>query len=307
MGTSDEQPQQADQRDSRRTDPTGHDITQQHTDQEPEEPVSRPPASVPDTTAEEGLQQAPEPAVGREYRAAELAEAAGITPRTLRFYRERKLLDPPRKEGRIAWYDERHLARLHTIAALLSRGHTLGGIADLMVAFEKGKDSESAAELLGLPPELTPRFSAETPVHLTPEELAARFPGEDSPENLSAAIDLGYLSIEGDEIVHISRRLLDASTALVSEGVSLGAVLAAGQHVREQVERIAVIFAELLKEHLLSTTHDQERVSNAIELLRPYATQVVDAELSMALDRQLRGDLEEWFKAQEQRTRTEGA
>ena len=52
----------------------------------------------------------------------ELATAAGITVRTLRFYRERGLIPPPRREGRIAWYDEHHLARLRTIAALLERG-----------------------------------------------------------------------------------------------------------------------------------------------------------------------------------------
>ncbi|MFE5606089.1 MerR family transcriptional regulator, partial [Streptomyces sp. NPDC056540] len=72
----------------------------------------------------------------REYRTEELAEAAGIPVRTLRFYRERKLLPPPRREGRIAWYDDHHLARLRTIAALLERGHTLGGIAELTAAFE---------------------------------------------------------------------------------------------------------------------------------------------------------------------------
>ncbi len=36
----------------------------------------------------------------------ELAREAGITVRTLRFYRERKLIPPPRREGRIAWYDD---------------------------------------------------------------------------------------------------------------------------------------------------------------------------------------------------------
>jgi DNA-binding transcriptional MerR regulator len=36
----------------------------------------------------------------------ELARLAGITVRTLRFYRERKLIPPPRREGRIAWYDD---------------------------------------------------------------------------------------------------------------------------------------------------------------------------------------------------------
>ncbi|WP_245877221.1 MerR family transcriptional regulator, partial [Streptomyces glaucescens] len=64
----------------------------------------------------------------------ELARLAGITVRTLRFYRERGLIPPPRREGRIAWYDDHHLARLRTIAALLERGHTLSGIAELAEA-----------------------------------------------------------------------------------------------------------------------------------------------------------------------------
>ena len=37
------------------------------------------------------------PRAGREYRMEELARLAGITVRTLRFYRERKLIPPPRR------------------------------------------------------------------------------------------------------------------------------------------------------------------------------------------------------------------
>jgi DNA-binding transcriptional MerR regulator len=80
---------------------------------------------------------------------AELARLAGITVRTLRFYRERKLIPPPRREGRIAWYDDHHLARLRTITALLERGHTLSGIAELAEALEHGRD---VADLLRVGP-----------------------------------------------------------------------------------------------------------------------------------------------------------
>ncbi len=143
----------------------------------------------------------------REYRTEELADAAGIPVRTLRFYRERKLLQPPRREGRIAWYGDHHLARLRTIAALLERGHTLGGIAELTAAFEKGRDVGQLGELLGI------GWSEETPVRLTPEELADYFEGEVTPENLAASLDLGYVAVDGDAIVHVSRRLLDVSAA----------------------------------------------------------------------------------------------
>lgn len=200
----------------------------------------------------------------------ELARLAGITVRTLRFYRERKLIPPPRREGRIAWYDDHHLARLRTIAALLERGHTLTGIAELAEALDHGRD---VADVLGVTP------TEEEPVRLTPEELASRFEGQVTPENLAAALDLGYLGTDGDEIVHISRRLLDVSSALVREGIPLAEVLAAGKRVREHVDELADMFADLVLRH----TQEED-----LQRLRPLARSVVEAELSLALDRRLR-------------------
>ncbi|MFJ2732539.1 MULTISPECIES: MerR family transcriptional regulator [unclassified Streptomyces] len=201
----------------------------------------------------------------------ELARLAGVTVRTLRFYRERKLIPPPRREGRIAWYDDHHLARLRTISALLERGHTLNGIAELAEAFDHGRD---VGDLLGLgaPTE-------ETPVRLTPEELADHFAGEVTAENLAAAMELGYLGTDGDELVHISRRLLDVSAALVREGIPLAEVLETGRRVREHADALAELFTALILRH--GPEDDLGR-------LRPLAKSVVEAEVSMALDRRLR-------------------
>lgn len=211
------------------------------------------------------------PTERREYRMEELARLAGITVRTLRFYRERKLIPPPRREGRVAWYDDQHLARLRTITALLERGHTLNGIAELAEAFDSGR---GVGDLLGMevPTE-------ETPVRLTPEELADHFAGEVTPENLAAALDLGYLGVDGEEIVHISHRLLEVSSALVREGIPLGEVLRTGAEVRTHADALADLFADLILRHAPEET---------LHRLRPLARSVVDAELSLALDRRLR-------------------
>ncbi|MFC8595609.1 MerR family transcriptional regulator [Streptomyces atroolivaceus] len=203
----------------------------------------------------------------------ELAEEAGITVRTLRFYRERGLIQPPRREGRIAWYDDHHLARLRTITGLLERGHTLNGIADLATTFDSGRD---VAEVLGLG-----EPTEETPVRLTPEQLADYFQDQATAENLAAAMELGYLGTDGDEIVHISRRLLDASSELVRAGVPLDAVLSSGRQVREHADALADLFVRVLRAHTEQTEPEQ---------LRTLAQAVVDAELSMALDRRLRED-----------------
>lgn len=209
----------------------------------------------------------------REYRMEELAGEAGITVRTLRFYRERGLIQPPRREGRIAWYDDHHLARLRTITGLLDRGHTLNGIADLAATFDSGRD---VAEVLGLG-----EPTEETPVRLSPEQLADYFGDQATAENLAAALELGYLAVDGDEIVHISRRLLDVSAELVREGVPLSAVLSSGRLVREHADALAGLFVRVLRAHAADTDPDQ---------LRTLAHAVVDAELSMAMDRELRAE-----------------
>ncbi|MER5489497.1 MerR family transcriptional regulator, partial [Streptomyces sp. NPDC002812] len=153
---------------------------------------------------------------------------------------------------------------------LLERGHTLNGIAELAEAFDHGRD---VADLLGLG---TP--TEEVPVRLTPEELADRFAGEVTAENLAAAMDLGYVGTDGDEFVHISRRLLEVSATLVREGIPLAEVLDAGRQVREHAEALADLFTDLITRH--APLDDLHR-------LRPLAKSVVEAELSLALDRRL--------------------
>ncbi len=228
----------------------------------------------------------------REYRVEELAGEAGITVRTLRFYRERKLLPPPRREGRIAWYDDRHLARLRTIAALLARGHTLNGIADLTTAFESvaaTSANSSAAARTPPPPPGPRRPRSGSPPRTSPTTSRAR-----SPRRTSPALDLGYLAVDGEEIVHISRRLLDVSAALVREGVPLAAVLRAGKEVREHATAMAEIFTAMVRSHLTDDAPDGDAPGNGLaaplERLRPLAKSVVEAELSMALDRLIRAE-----------------
>ncbi|MBF6044825.1 MerR family transcriptional regulator [Streptomyces sp. NRRL B-1677] len=260
-------------------------------------------ARAPEPAGREARSPEPAGAAARQYRAAELADAAGITPRTLRFYRERKLLPAPRREGRIAWYGPPHLARLRTIAALLERGHTLGGIAELISAFECGRDVGELLGLAGAGAAVAVPWQEEPAVRLTPAELADRFGGEITPENVTASLDMGYLGVDsggdGDEIVHVSRRLLDASTALVRRhGVPLAAVLAAGREVRAHADALAGTFTELIRAHVLPGLQPGEPATGAaLDELRGIAKTVMDAEITMALDRRVRTEPAVWLGA----------
>ena len=67
-----------------------------------------------------------------DYRVEELAATAGVSVEVIRSYQSKGLLPPPRHEGRLALYGQRHVDRLRTIRDLKARGHSLRAIASLL-------------------------------------------------------------------------------------------------------------------------------------------------------------------------------
>jgi DNA-binding transcriptional MerR regulator len=75
-----------------------------------------------------------------EYRLEEIAKASGVSVRNIRAYRERGLLDPPRHEGRSAYYGDHHLDQLTVISDLLRRGFHSAHIAEFFAIVRDGGD-----------------------------------------------------------------------------------------------------------------------------------------------------------------------
>lgn len=248
---------------------------------------------------------------GQEYRISELAHAASIPVRTLRYYQERRLLPPPRRQGRVGWYSEEHLARLRVIADLLERGHTLEGIRELLSAWEEGRD---VAELLGLEQVVTAPWSNETPVTMTLAEMEELFPGEITPEITEQAIALGHVEVDGDRITHWSRRQLDATVALVRAGVPLSEVLAASRELQRGVDELAAMFVRMITTHVVGRLGDRHpaepaepgeatgpagsdepdlaALSETLAELRPGAQLAVEASFARAMDRRVRIEID---------------
>jgi DNA-binding transcriptional MerR regulator len=239
------------------------------------------------------------PAGAPGYRIGELAREAGVTPRTVRYYQERKLLPPPRRVGRVAWYSRAHLARLRVIGQLLERGHTLAGTGELISAWERGYD---LSELLGLEQAMTTPWSEETPVSVTPNTIPAAIADQLTPEVLAEAVALGYVTVEGDRVTHVSSRLLDITSILVREGIPLAAILAASRELRAGLDKTASLFVELVATHVLDRggalpeSRDVARLAEVIERLRPVARIVIDAEFALAMDRRARATFDELIR-----------
>jgi DNA-binding transcriptional MerR regulator len=245
----------------------------------------------------------------REYRIGELAREAGITVRTLRYYQERKLLPPPRREGRIGWYSRAHLARLQVIGQLLDRGHTLGGAGELLSAWEQGYD---LAELLGFERAMTAPWSDEEAVQMSVAEAAALLGCELTPGVLQEAARLGYIEVDGDRISHVSRRLLDTTAALVREGIPLPAILATGRELQAGLDTLASLLVELVISHVFDhpsgwpPPREVARLAETIKRLRPVARTVIEAEFARAMDRRARITYSEFIRRLAAHDRGEG-
>lgn len=89
----------------------------------------------------------------------ELANAASTSVRTARYYASLGLLPPAERRGRLAYYDERHLAALQLIRALQDHGFSLAEIQDYL---ERVPEGVSAEDLVIQRVMLTPWANART-------------------------------------------------------------------------------------------------------------------------------------------------
>ncbi|QES47080.1 MerR family transcriptional regulator [Streptomyces venezuelae] len=220
-----------------------------------------------------------------------MARAAGVKVRNLRYYQERGLLPPPRREGRIVWYSDDHLVRLRLIDDLLGRGYTVQGIAELLAAWEQGG---GIAQLLGLEREMTRDWVQEVPVSMTLAELRELFGPAATPQDTRRAAALEYVRVEGDTVTFPSRRLLEATVALVRQGVPLSEILDAGEFVQSQAAALADRFVALFRRHVIGpeglgrlSAAQLEHVTEAVAALRPVAGEVVTTEFARAMARRV--------------------
>jgi DNA-binding transcriptional MerR regulator len=80
---------------------------------------------------------------------SELADAAGLTRRAVRFYVQQKLLPAPNGLGRGKHYDASHLERIKQIRQLQLAGHSLEEIRQLL---DGGGVAPKAESFVSIPP-----------------------------------------------------------------------------------------------------------------------------------------------------------
>lgn len=227
-----------------------------------------------------------------EYRIDDLARLAGTTVRNVRVYQDRGLLAPPRRSGRVGWYSESQLARLRLIGRLLERGFTLALIAELISAWEQGRD---LADVLGVEEALTRPWSSEVPERVSLLELRSRFGTQATTGAIRRAVEIGLLRRSGSSFTAPSPRLLSAGEELVALGVPLPSVLDLAEALQQDMDVTAARFVDVVIERVLGDASEailppQDRlaaIAETISRLRPQAFTAVEASLAAAMERQV--------------------
>ncbi len=226
-----------------------------------------------------------------EYRIDDLARKAGTTVRNVRAYQERGLLQPPRRAGRVALYDEAHLARLRLVLRLLERGATLQLIGDLVDAWHEG---HNIADLLGLEAALLAPGTEEEPgAVVSAGELAGLFGSDPDPDHLRQATELGIIAEEDGGYRVLAPRLVQIGTEIAQMGVPVDEMLDHLGALRGRIDVVARDFVDLAVRHVFPAlvadagTADLARASELVQRLRPLARAVIDLELGRALDAEI--------------------
>jgi DNA-binding transcriptional MerR regulator len=201
------------------------------------------------------------------YRVEQLAAACEVSVDTVRYYQSRGLLEPPAREGRVAWYGPEHIERIREVRGLQRKGLTLAAIkrvvegglgkpdADLAAAVAAARGDAVEEELLGLD-----EFAQQSGV----------------PASLIQAVEREGIrfGIEVDGVERYTTADIDmvrGALRLLEFGLPLGELLALARDTNEAMTALAARAVELFDEHVRKPIRDTAASEEAA------AAQLVDA------------------------------
>ena len=226
-----------------------------------------------------------------EYRLDELARAAGVASTTVRLYRNKGLLAPPRLEGRTGWFNDAHLRRLRLIARLQRDGFSLAGIGSLIDAWETGGGLDS---LVGIEAQLDELLGEPHSIEHAAAELLERYPADAmTPELIQRAAALGLVALQDDGSVRVSdQRFLDTGAALAQLGVPIDVILDEWDALTVHTDDIASQFIDVFEQHLTPehwqdglTTEQAAELTHTLAQLQVLARHVLTAALDNSVAR----------------------
>lgn len=221
------------------------------------------------------------------YRIDDLARTSGVTVRNIRAYQERGLLHPPTRRGRVALFDDTHLARLKVITSMLSRGYTSDHISEMLGAWQSGLD---LGQVLGLESALISPDAQDEPRTVS-KPTAVELAG--GVEDLELLMSAGLAEPAGARVKLLRPGLMKAFAEMRGYGMTTAQLLEVYKGVAPEVDRITEILVTAGAQHVAhlfevgsaTTTGDLEDLVEMLQRFRSLAMTSVTATLTESIDR----------------------
>lgn len=216
-------------------------------------------------------------AASGEYRIEELARLAGSTTRNIRVYRDRGLLHPPLRVGRIVLFNDTHLTRLRLITSMLDRGYTIAHVHEMLNAWEQGKD---IGDVLGLENAIAGSWATEKSERM-PVAQARELVDDDAA--FDRLCDNGLIKLAGEDAIILRPKLIEAFNDIRRYGIGIDTLIDVHERVLPHVDEISSILVQAGVDHLAHRIKPGEplppdtEVAELITMLVRFRTQAVAA------------------------------
>lgn len=215
-----------------------------------------------------------------ELRVEQLAAAGEVSVDTIRYYQSRRLLPPPRRQGRVAWYSDVHLERLREIRTLQRQGLTLAAIHRVLAGGQAHRADRDLALAVA-----TEQGTADAEEFLSLDELARRS-GVAAPLLRAleqAGVELGR-RVDGQVRYTVADvEMVGHALRLLETGLPLTDLLALARDHHASIRRTAERAVQLFDDHIRKPIRERaasdeeaaEQLVAAFRTLLPAVTSLV--------------------------------
>jgi DNA-binding transcriptional MerR regulator len=213
--------------------------------------------------------------VSGEYRIDDLARLAGTTTRNVRVYRDRGLLPPPLRVGRIALYNDTHLTRLRLITSMLNRGYNIAHVREMLSAWEEGKN---LGDVLGLESAIVGTWTTEKSQTMPLAEAERLINDAKAFDRL---VGLQVIRVDGTQATITRPKLIDAFNEIRGYGVSMEKLIDLHELIVPLVDQISEMLVRAGAEHVADRIKPREalpadtEIAELITMLVRFRTQAV--------------------------------
>ncbi len=206
----------------------------------------------------------------------ELASAVGLTVRTTRYYASLGLIPAPIRQGRVAFYDDAHRARLELVRALQDHGFTLQAIEGFLGSLP----AAATVEELALQRAMLTSWTPKPPEQLTHKQLEKKAGRALSDEHIRLLVMLGALEHSDDGYVAMPN--LQVGVGLLDVDIPEGSMEAAGESIQRHMGSLVEELTEILRTQVLEpfrreahSPEDAARLEKTMAKLRQLTLEAV--------------------------------